>query len=70
MYLKSGFENTKAKFECENSKSEFEHRSIIIKILRIQQISRINKQSEFKNIKIKTQQICKISKLINKLAFF
>lgn len=53
MYLKFGFENTKAKFECENSKSEFELRSIIIKILRIQQISRINKQSEFKNIKLR-----------------
>lgn len=26
MYLKSGFENTKHKFKCENSKSEFELR--------------------------------------------
>lgn len=36
----------------------------------MQQTSRINKQSEFKNIKLKIQQICGISKLINKLAFF
>lgn len=36
----------------------------------MQQISRTNKQSEFKNIKLKIQQMCGISKLINKLAFF